>query len=109
MAAVALAIGVVGFLLCLGSMLRTMAAMRRGIEDFRRSALPLLTEVHATVRQASMELVKVDSILDRTESIAGTVDSASRLSYRAFSAPVIKTMAFAAGTAKAFRALRKKR
>lgn len=107
-ASVSLAIGVVGILLCLGAMLRTMAEMRRGIEDFRRSAVPLLTEVHATVRQASLELAKVDTILDRAESIAGTVDVASKLSYRAFSTPVIKTMAFATGSAKALRALRKK-
>jgi hypothetical protein len=64
--------------------------------------------VHATVRQANSELAKVDTILDRADSIAGTVDSASRLSYRAFSTPLIKTMAFASGSARAFRALRKK-
>lgn len=107
-ASVSLAIGVVGILLSLGSMLRTMADVRRAVEDFRRSALPLLDDVHVTVRQANAELAKVDTILDRADSIAGTVDSASRLSFRAFSTPLIKTMAFASGSARAFRALRKK-
>ena len=105
-AAVSLAILVVGVLLSLGAMLRTMAEMRRAIEDFRRGALPLLADMHATVRQANAELGKVDTILDHADSIAGTVDSASRLSYRAFATPLIKIMAFATGTARAARTLR---
>ncbi len=108
-AAVSLAVLVVGILLSLGAMLRTMAVMRRTVEEFRRSSVPLLTEVHATVRQASLELAKVDTILDRANSIADTVDSASRLSHRAFSTPVIKTMALATGSARAYRTFRKKK
>ncbi len=105
-AAVSVAILVVGVLLCLGAMLRTMAELRRTVEQFRHSAVPLLGEVQTVVRQASYELGKVDTVLDRADSIAGTVDSASRLSYRAFSTPVIKTMAFATGSARALAALR---
>jgi len=105
-AAVSLAILVVGVLLCLGAMLRTMAELRRTVEQFRHSAVPLLGEVQTVVRQASYELGKVDSVLDRADSIAGTVDSASRLSYRAFSTPLIKVMAFATGSVRALGALR---
>ena len=106
-AAVSLAILVVGVLLTMGAMLRTMAELRRTVEEFRHSAVPLLTDVRTVVRHTSTELVKVDNILDRADSIAGTVDSASRLSYRAFSTPLIKIMAFSTGTARAVRALRK--
>jgi len=106
-AAISLAILVVGILLSLGAMLRTMAEVRRAVEDFRRSTVPLLADVHAAVRQANAELGKVDVILDRADSIAGTVDSASRLSYRAFSTPLIKIMAFATGSARGLRTLRK--
>jgi ABC-type transporter Mla subunit MlaD len=107
-ASVAVGIGVVGLLLTLGAVIRTLTVMRRAVEDFRRQAVPLLADVHTAVRQANSELGKVDGILDRADSISGTVDSASRLAYRAFSAPVVKGMAFASGTAKAFRALRKR-
>jgi hypothetical protein len=97
----------VGVLLSLGALLRTMAEMRRAIEDFRRSAVPLLTDTHNAVRQANAELGTVDTILDRADSIAGTVDAASRLSYRAFSTPLIKVMAFATGCARGVKALRR--
>jgi uncharacterized protein YoxC len=107
-ASVSLAVLVVGVLLSMGAMLRTMAEVRRAVADFRHSAVPLLTDLHVAVRQANSELGKVDTILDRADSIAGTVDSASRLSYRAVSTPLIKTMAFATGSARALRALRKK-
>ncbi len=107
-AAVALAIGVVGLLLAMGALIRTLTEVRYAVEDFRRTAVPLLTDVHTTVRQASMELGKVDTILDRADDISGTVDSATRLASRAFTAPLVKAMAFTTGSARAFRALRKK-
>ena len=107
-AAVALAIGVVGLLLAMGALIRTLTEVRHAVEDFRRKAVPLLTDVHTTVRQASAELGKVDTILDRADDISGTVDSATRLASRAFTTPLVKAMAFTTGSARAFRALRKK-
>lgn len=107
-AAVALGLGVIGLLLALGAMMRTMAEMRRTVEDFHRSALPLLDDVHAAVHQASSELVKADVILERANTISATVDSTSRLAHRAFSTPVIKVLAFATGSARAFKSLRRK-
>ena len=106
-AAVALAIGVVGLLLTLGVLIRTLTEVRGAVEEFRRRAVPLLTDVHTAVRQASDELGKVDTILERADSISGTVDSATRLANRAFSAPLVKAMAFGRGSAHAFRALRR--
>ncbi len=114
-AAVALAIGVVGLLLTMGALMRTLTAMRSAVEDFRRTTIPLLVDVHAAVRQTSAELGKVDTLLDRADSISGRVDTisgrvdtATDLAHRAFTAPLIKAMAFATGSAKAFRTLRKK-
>jgi uncharacterized protein YoxC len=107
-AAVALAIGVVGLLLAMGALIRTLTEVRHAVEEFRHRAVPLLTDVHTTVRQASMELGKVDTILDRADDISGTVGSATRLASRAFTAPLVKAMAFTTGSARAFRALRKK-
>ena len=107
-AAVALAVGVVGLLLTMGALIRTLTEVRHAVEDFRGTAVPLLADVHTTVRQASAELGKVDTILDRAEDISGTVDSATRLASRAFTTPLVKAMAFTTGSARAFRALRKK-
>jgi hypothetical protein len=47
-------------------------------------------------------------VLGTAESISGTVDSASRLAYLALSNPVIKALAFGAGTARAARRFRRK-
>jgi hypothetical protein len=51
----------------------------------------------------------VDALLESAESISSTVDSASRLAYLAFSNPVIKALAFAGGTGRAIRRVRRNR
>ena len=61
------------------------------------------------MRAASVEIERVDSLLGTAESITGTVDSASRLAYLAFSNPVIKGLAVASGTGRAARSLRRGR
>ena len=112
MAAVAVAvsagIAVVGLLFALGAAVRTLGAMRAAVDDLRRVTVPLLTDVHAAVRKADSDLGRVEGLLESAESISGTVDSASRLAYSVFSSPVVKTVAFASGSARAFRRLRRK-
>ena len=66
-------------------------------------------ELGDTVRNANAELERVDGLLGTAESISGTVDSASRLLYLAFSNPVIKAMALASGTGRAARSFRRNR
>ena len=79
------------------------------MEDFRSQSLPLLAEMRTTVDQANAELGRVDELIGRAESIGGTLDSASRLAYLAFSNPVIKVMALGAGTSRAARRFRGRR
>ena len=90
------------------SLTRTMAAMRATIEQLRRETLPVVSSLQGTVTQANAELERVDALLGTAESISGTVDSVSRLAYLALSNPVIKAMAFGAGTARAARRFRKR-
>jgi hypothetical protein len=71
--------------------------------------VPAMEELAATARNANLELQRVDTLIDSAESISGTVDSASRLAYLAFSNPVIKAAAFGAGTSTALRRLRRGR
>jgi FtsZ-binding cell division protein ZapB len=103
---VALAAG--GLLVALGALMRTMTALQLTIEELRKETIPLVTDVQGTVRQANADLQRVDGLLERAESISGTVDSASRLAYLAFSNPVVKAIAFGAGTSRALRSLRRK-
>ena len=107
-AAVAAVFLSLGVLFALASLSRTLRTVRGTVEELRRETLPLLTDLRSTVEQANAELARVDGVLERAESIGTTVDSASRLAYLAFGNPVVKALAFAAGTGRAARRLRRR-
>jgi len=106
-AAGAAVLAVVGLLVAMASLTRTLAALRVTVDDLRRQTVPLLGDVQTTVRQANAELERVDALLGTAESISTTVDSASRLAYLAFSNPVIKALALGAGTSRAVKRFRR--
>lgn len=91
----------------LGSLTRTLKALRETVEDLRRETLPVVANLQEATRKANDDLERVDQLLVTAESISTTVDSASRLAYLTFSNPVIKVLAAASGTARAYRRLRR--
>ena len=101
------ALVLLGCVIALASMLRTLRSLSTAIEDLRREVVPLASQWRATVAKANDQLVRVDGVLDTTESVGSTVDAASRLIYLALSNPLIKAMAFGAGTSRAVRRLRR--
>jgi predicted PurR-regulated permease PerM len=88
-------------------LVRTMRSLRETVETLRTQTIPVINDLRDTVQQANTDLERVDGLLGTAESISGTVDSASRLAYLAFSNPVIKAMAFAAGTGRAAKRFRR--
>ena len=106
--AVACALAVAVLLVAIYALNRTLRELRNAIEDLRRETLPVVSEMRTAVGQANVELERVDNLLGTAESISSTVDSASRLTYLAFSNPVIKVIAFASGTGRAARRLRRR-
>lgn len=90
------------------SVTRTLTAVRLSVEQLRREALPVLDEAHRALTKANGELERVDDLLDTAQSVGSTVDSASHLAYLVVSNPVIKGVAVASGTARAFRAFRRR-
>jgi hypothetical protein len=66
-----------------------------------------MDEIRAAVGLASTDLRKADGLLDTAQSVTATVDEASRAAYRTLSNPVVKVLAFGAGTRKAARRLRR--
>jgi uncharacterized protein YoxC len=100
-------VAVVLLVIAIIALVRTLRSMRETVEALRQEAVPAVVEMRSTVQAANAELARVDVLLDRAESVSATVDSASRLTYLAVSNPVIKTMAFAAGTGRAARRLRR--
>ncbi len=107
-AAIAAAVLSLGLLLTMVSLARTLAALRQTAEELRQNTLPLVGDARTTVAQANAELERVGGLLGTAESISTTVDSASKLAYLAFSNPVVKALAFSAGTARAVRRFRRR-
>jgi hypothetical protein len=88
------------------SLLRTMRELRATVDELRESTMPMVRDLRTTVAQANTDLARVEGIIDRAETITATVDSASRLTYRAVAPPIIRTMSIMAGARRAGRRLR---
>jgi hypothetical protein len=97
---------VAGLLVAVGSLRRQVQELAKIADDLRRQTVPLVAEAHRVVDQAATEMERVGAVLESTESVHSTVDSASRLAYRAFANPVVKVLAIRAGAAGGVRRLR---
>jgi len=78
-------------------------------EQLRSETLPLVREARVVVDHAATEMVRVTDVLETTEAVSATVDSASRLAYRAFANPVVKVVAYGSGASGALRRLGRRR
>ena len=107
--AIASVVAVVLLTFVLVSVTKTLKEVRAAVEVLRVETLPVMIELGDTVRNANAELERVGGVIGTAQSISGTVDSASRLAYLAFSNPVIKGLAVASGTGRAARSLRRSR
>ncbi len=104
-ASLASAVAVAGVLVAIRSLRRQVERLRVVAEELRHQTVPLVADAHRVVDQAATEMERVGAVLDSTESVHATVDSASRLAYRAFANPVVKVMAVRAGAATGIRRL----
>lgn len=103
-----LATVVVAALLAAAASLRRSARQLRILaEELSDHAGVVIGEAEATVTRARRELDRVDDLIGSAEAITETVGSATKLAHTAFAAPLIKVMAFGAGTARAGKRLRK--
>jgi hypothetical protein len=105
-ASVLCCVAVAGLLVALASLRRETRRLTTVAEDLRRQAVPLVADAHRVVDQAATEMERVGAVLDSTESVHATVDTASKLAYRAFANPVVKVLAVRAGAATGIRRLR---
>ncbi len=80
--------------------------LESAVEALRNDAVPLVGEARQVAGEAALELERVGRVLQGTESVTATVDSASRLAQRAFANPLVKVLAIRAGAASGLRQLR---
>ena len=92
-------------LVAVAVLVRRVRELRDLVADLQRETVPLVREARVVVDQAATEMVRVGDVLGSAESVSATVDSASRLAYRAFANPVVKVLAFGTGTGAALRRL----
>jgi hypothetical protein len=105
-AAGACVLAVVGLLVAVTAMRRQIHDLSVVVDQLQRQTVPLVADAHRVVDQAATEMERIDAVLESTESVHATVDSASRLAYRAFANPVVKVLAIRAGAAGGVRQLR---
>ena len=98
--AVVTSIILVAVVVVLGRRLRELGRL---VEELRGETVPLVRDARVVVDQAATEMVRVGDVLDSAEAVSSTVDSASRLAYRAFSNPVVKVLAYSTGVGSALR------
>jgi hypothetical protein len=96
---------VIGLLIAVGVLRREIRRLSDVSDQLQHQTVPLVADAHRVVDQAATEMERVGAVLDSTESVHATVDSASKLAYRAFANPVVKVLAVRAGAATGIRRL----
>lgn len=82
-------------------------ALHAAVDAFEAEAVPAVQELRTAVRQAGREVERLDELVDVATAIGTKVDSATDVTYRALTSPVIKGVAIASGTRRAARRLRR--
>ena len=113
-AAVLCCLGFAALVVVLFRVLDTLGAVRSEVASLRSETRPLLAELRSstddartTMADARHDLERFDRVIGSAEAISGAVNSGGRVARAALSAPVIKTAAFATGTTRAMRRLRR--
>ena len=89
------------------SLRRSARELRMLVEEMTDHAATVIGDAEQTIARARGELDRVDDLIGSAEAITETVGSASRVAHAVLAAPLIKVLAFGAGTARAGRRLRK--
>lgn len=89
------------------SLRRSARELRALAEEMSDHAYVVIGAAEETISRAQGELARVDDLVGSAEAITSTVGSASRLAHSVLATPLIKVLAFGAGTARAGRRFRR--
>jgi hypothetical protein len=87
-------------------LVRTLQTLRATVTALQRETLALLADAHDAVREAAIEVDRVDRLVASAEKLNDAVDGAQRMAYRTLASPVVKAMAFGSGVSRAAHRLR---
>jgi hypothetical protein len=104
-AAALAALSAVVALVASGLLAGRVRELRRLVDQLRGDTVPLVHQARVVVDQAATEMERVGDVLGSAEAVTATVDSASRLAYRAFANPLVAVLAFWSGLAGGLRRL----
>lgn len=102
------ALAVAALAVVLVSAVATLRQVRAALADLQLRTTDLVAELEHVVTEARDDLDRVDELVGTAEGISAAVNQTSRLTQAALSTPVIKTVAFASGTQRAARRLRRR-
>ncbi len=89
------------------SLRRSARELRMLVEEMTDHAASVIGEAEETIARARGELDRVDDLIGSAEALTETVGSAARVAHAVLAAPLIKVLAFGAGTARAGRRWRR--
>ncbi len=87
-------------------LLRAAHSLEAAASEFSAAAVPAAELLRSAAEQALDEVDRVDALVEVAAAIGDRVDSATEVTYRALTSPVIKGVAFASGTRRAAQRLR---
>ncbi|MGW5442643.1 DUF948 domain-containing protein [Streptomyces asiaticus] len=87
--------------LALVRLAQTLKAATRLVAEVTDQAVPLLSEASATVREASTQLARVDSIASDVQEVTSNASALSSTVSTAFGGPLVKVAAFGYGVRRA--------
>lgn len=88
------------------SLRRSARELRLLVEEMSDHATDVIGQAEKTIVRAQEELDRVDDLVGSAEAITETVGSASRVAHAVLATPLIKILAFGAGSARAGRRFR---
>ncbi len=108
-AAVAFGAGMIGLMALLLSLVTTVRELTRSVEELTNETVPVIGSVNETLSGVNTELARVDAIMANVQSISETADNLADVVRTAVANPLIKVVAFGAGTSAAVRSARRDR
>ena len=86
---------------------RAVRVLNAEVDNLRRETQATVVALQEAVGHADAELDRTDGLLAAAERVTAAAETRARLATDAFSTPVIKALALAAGTSRAAQRLRK--